>query len=395
MPKVTKVAIDTRDLKKGKTGTYTYLKSLCEVFSEQNGAVQYFFIQYRLPVYHGNSKLGKITEHILFTLWKQFLLPTYCIIYKIDILFCSDYFLPLIPMHAKKVVVFHDTFFYEEPQHYNFWWLKTFHWIAEKGAKKASHIIVPTHYVRERLLSFLPVNKEKISVVFEGPKEIIQTNELNKGILQREQVVYNQWKSEIETFLDGSKYLLHVGTLDFRKNLETLVAALEILLLEFEKKSDTQPIKLIIVGDSPKYFSSNGKAALIQLIQNKKLDKYILLTGRVIESQLAYLYQHAFVYVFPSLNEGFGLPLVEAMQYNIPIAAANNSALPEVGGDAAIYFDPMNVNDMAYKIKTLIQDESLREKLKKAAIKRITLFNWRDAGEHLKKIFLQLNQNID
>ena len=382
MSKRIRVAIDTRDLKKGKTGTYYYLQSLCEAFKKQEGEVEYHYIQYWLPVYKGSNKIGKVIEHLSFTLWKQLVLPIYCIIYSIDVLFCTDYFLPLVPIPAKKVVVFHDTFFYEQPGYYNSWWLKTFHWIAVSAAKKAEQVIVPTEYVKEKLGNFLPTIKDRILVVYEGAKGIVIQND-------------TAWENKIITLLNGSEYLLHVGTLDHRKNLIRLVAAYEILLKKKLALSGNQlGIKLIIAGDSPHYFSSNGKIELTQTIKNKGLEKYILLTGTVSETQLSYLYQNARVYVFPSLNEGFGLPLVEAMQYQIPIAAANNTALPEVGGGAALYFDPTNEEEMAEQIHTLLQNEAIRINLQSEAKKRIVLFNWNLAAATLKKIFIQVNKKM-
>ena len=108
MSKNCKVAIDLRDLKKGKTGTLTYLKSLCIVFDElnQKNGVEYLYIHYPFRVFDGTNKLGKLLEHVLFTLWKQVVLPIYCLVKGVDVLFCTDYFLPLLPIPAK----FHYTF---------------------------------------------------------------------------------------------------------------------------------------------------------------------------------------------------------------------------------------------------------------------------------------------
>lgn len=381
MSAITKVAIDTRDLKKGKTGTYFYLQGLCNAFQKQTGEVQFYYIQYRLPVYQGNNKLGKLVEHFMFTIWKQIVLPLYCLVFRIDVLFCTDYFLPLIPMPTKKVVVFHDTFFYEAPEHYNYWWLKTFHYLAVTAAKKAAQIIVPTQYVQTKLIHYLPAVNGRVTVIYEGPKPLVQHRDA-------------QWETEIEQWLGGSNYILHVGTLDHRKNLQNLVAAFEILIQQaaplINSVLNNPTIKLIIAGDSPKYFSSNGKGALMETIQQKGLKKCILLTGRISETQLSYLYQNAYVYAFPSLNEGFGLPMLEAMQYQIPIAAANNSALPEVGAGAALYFDPNNVQAIASQINILIQDQEVRAQLKAAAKQRVALFNWDYAASQLKQIFIQV-----
>ena len=371
-----KIAIDTRDLKKGKTGTYTYLDSICKAFKNtvQQQHVQFTFIDYPLPVYNGSSLIGKFFEHLLFTLWKQIVLPLYCIFHRVDLLFCTDYFLPLISMKTKKAVVFHDAFFYEEPWHYNSLWLNSFHWMAVRAAKKADLIIVPTNYVKKRVSFFIPQIAHKIKVVYEGPKQIDTTS---TDLL---------WEKEINGWLSGSPFMLHVGTLDYRKNLIRLIEAYELLM---EKNIN---IKIIIAGDSPKYFSSNGKQAIQQAIKDRGLAGKIKLTGRIAESQLDYLYKSALIYVFPSTNEGFGLPMVEAMKYRLPIAASNNTALPEVGGNAAIYFDPTNTEDIALKIGQLIADESLRNQLKLAAADRMELFDWQKAAQQLTQYFIQLNK---
>jgi glycosyltransferase involved in cell wall biosynthesis len=95
--------------------------------------------------------------------------------------------------------------------------------------------------------------------------------------------------------------------------------------------------------------------------------------------------------VFPSINEGFGLPMVEAMKYSLPIAASNNTALPEVGGNAAIYFDPTNTEDIANKIGLLIADEHVRQRLKEAAGERMHLFDWQKSSDQLIQYFIQTN----
>ena len=276
-------------------------------------------------------------------------------------------------MKAKKVVVFHDAFFYEEPWHYNSIWLKSFHWIAVRAAKKADLIIVPTNYVKKRVSFLIPQITHKIKVVYEGPKEIAQND---NDVL---------WEKEVDAWLENFHFLLHVGTLDYRKNLIRLIEAFEILL---KKKIN---IKLIIAGDSPKYFSSNGKQAIQQAIKQRGLLRHIKLTGRITETQLDKLYKQALIYVFPSTNEGFGLPMVEAMRYRLPIAASNNTALPEVGGDAAIYFDPTNTEDIASTIQRLIENEALRNQLKLAATNRMQLFDWEKTANQLTNYFTQLN----
>lgn len=379
MSKIIKVAVDTRDLKKGKTGTHTYLNSICIEFKNINalgvGNIKYSFINYYLPVYIGKNNVGKILEHILFTFWKQVILPIYCIFYKVDILFCTDYFLPILPITTKKFAVFHDTFFFDQPRHYNHLWLKTFKLFAVRAAKKSTQIIVPSKFVKFKVASYIPDLINKITVVYEGPKLFTS---MSSQIINNDLI--NSKFNEIEKMLQGQKYILHVGTLDYRKNLLNLVKAYELL----EKNSS---IKLILAGASPAYKNSNGTNELEQYINKQKLHNQVLLLGRVEDNILGHLYQNAFMYVFPSLNEGFGLPLVEAMQYSLPIAAANNTALPEVAGKAAIYFDPTSIKDIAQKMALIIDNDVIRNELKHECAERVNLFNWKISAAQLNKLF--------
>lgn len=374
-----RVAIDLRDLKKGKTGTLTYLKSLCLVFDNlnKNNGVEYLYIRYPFSVFDGKNRFGKILEHILFTLWKQIVLPIYCIINRVDILFCTDYFLPLLPIPQKKVVVFHDTFFFEHPQNYSPIWLKTFHSIALRALNANTQIIVPSNYVKTRLEIFLPLMKDQVTVVYEAAKKIqLQQSES-----------FEVWKQQFNRKLEEDKFILYVGTLDYRKNLERLVKAF------YTVQKINPGVKLIIAGDSPKYQYGNGKAALINLIQSLELNDKVFLVGRVNDTQLQYFYGQALCYAFPSLDEGFGLPIIEAMENGLPVMAANNTALPEIGGDAAIYFSPFNLEEMTNAMQALITNATLRNQLKENGQARAKLFSWEKAGIEIELIFKKFHAN--
>jgi glycosyltransferase involved in cell wall biosynthesis len=217
--------------------------------------------------------------------------------------------------------------------------------------------------------------KHQITVVYEAAKKIqLQQNES-----------YEIWKQQFNNKLDDYKFILYVGTLDYRKNLERFVNAF------YTVKKSHPDVKFIIAGDSPKYKYGNGKAALIKLIQSLDLNDRVLLIGKVNDTQLQYLYSHALCYAFPSLDEGFGLPIIEAMENGLPVMAANNTALPEIGGNAAIYFSPFNLDEMANAIQTLIQNEILRNQLKENGQQRAKLFSWEKAGKEIELIFKQFH----
>ena len=170
---------------------------------------------------------------------------------------------------------------------------------------------------------------------------------------------------------------MHVGTLDHRKNLPRLVQAFSHL---------TWDGLLVLAGDSPAYAGSNGRSMLEKEIRTLGLEERVLLLGRVTEVDLAQLYAHAHAYMFPSLNEGFGLPLVEAMQQGVPCAAANNTAMPEVGADAALYFDPLKVEAILETMKTLVLDEKTRIRLKQKGLSRVKAFQWSAVAHSLLEL---------
>jgi glycosyltransferase involved in cell wall biosynthesis len=126
---------------------------------------------------------------------------------------------------------------------------------------------------------------------------------------------------------------------------------------------------------------------IFEYVLEQKLEDNVIFTGYVSNSQLAALYQKASCFIFPSLYEGFGIPLLEAMHYRCPVIASNAASLPEVGGDAAVYFDPKNSNDLVKALDEVIGNDQVRQSLVKKGLKRVQLFSWeRSAGETLKTI---------
>ena len=142
MKKIITIGVDCRDLLKATTGTKTYLYELIAQFKQTpSTTVRFVYLHDPFPVPKGRTYFHKFLEHILFFIWKQLVLPIKAFLKGCDIVFCTDYFLPLVRLGFKTVVVFHDAFFWEYPVHYNKIWLRLFHLIAVRGAKKSNRII--------------------------------------------------------------------------------------------------------------------------------------------------------------------------------------------------------------------------------------------------------------
>jgi glycosyltransferase involved in cell wall biosynthesis len=374
MEKKYRIGIDVRDLKKAKTGTFTYLNEIVKSLQIEAKGHEIILINYPFNIYTGRNYLLKTIEHLLFFIWKQILLPVICIYKKCDYLFCTDYFLPILRYKTKYYTVFHDCFFFDHPTYYNPLWLAFFKSFGVWGAKKANGIIVPSNYVKERLEKILPDVKAKIHVVYEGHADF--SNIASTALSETE------W-SLINDFLQQKKFMLYIGTLDKRKNIDRLIEAYQCTPDNI--KND---ICLIIAGSSPVYKGSDHSSILKKLVKEKQLNSKILFTGRVEQYSLKLLYQHAEFLIQPSIDEGFGLPIVEAIHFHLPFAAANNTAMPEIGEKAGLYFDPYDVDQIKEVIMTLYENDTLKKELIQHARMIESRYQWDLAARQILDIFM-------
>ena len=125
----------------------------------------------------------------------------------------------------------------------------------------------------------------------------------------------------------------------------------------------------------------------MNLISDLQLQNDVILTGYLTEGALKLVYQNAFAYVFPSYNEGFGIPTLEAFQFDVPVLVANNSCLPEVGGDAVLTFDPYNQNDLIDSMELICTQPILRATLIEKGRERLKMFTWKNTANELVEVF--------
>lgn len=367
-----KLAIDIRDLQIAKTGAKTYLEELCKVLAKGHPGFTFYFINTRLPVYTGKNKVLKAVEHARFFCWKQISLPFICLVKGVDILYCTDYFLPLLKLNFKTAVVFHDAFFWEYPNQYNRLWLTLLKTIGVTAAKKADAVITVTEYSKKQIVKYVGINPTKIHAIHLAPKTASghqQANVINKTAL------YNSTR----------KYILHIGVLEKRKNLLNLVRAFDLLLKEGFEDYD-----LVLAGNKVAKSKIDDSENIHQLINDWGLQQRVLLPGFITDEQLAHYYSHASLYAFVSVNEGFGLPVLEAFQHHLPTLVSDNSCLPEVGGDAVITCNPYDVIDIKNKMKMILDDDSLQKTLIEKGQQRLALFSWEKTTGQLLQVFRSL-----
>jgi glycosyltransferase involved in cell wall biosynthesis len=229
-------------------------------------------------------------------------------------------------------------------------------YLFKRIARTNEHIIVPTKYVKKEYMDYSHIPENKITQAYEAAD-----------------VFFDKLKPYKHPF---KNYIMYVGQQSDYKNLKRLGSAHQKLL-------ETHPdLGLIFVG------RKTPGALINEAYFTKKGYKNIHYTGFLEDSQRDWLFKNARVYVFPSLMEGFGLPGLEAMGYGAPVASSNTTCLPELYGDAAHYFDPFDVDDMARAIDEILTDDNLRESLIKKGYTQVKKYSWERMATQTHVIYM-------
>jgi glycosyltransferase involved in cell wall biosynthesis len=242
--------------------------------------------------------------------------------------------------------------------------------IGVSAAKKASAVVTVTSYAKDQIAKYSGIDAANIVPIHIGPKSSIAENEFSAGI------------DHIVEPLLQKKYILHVGTIEKRKNLTTLLKAFELLL-----QNNSQDLYLIIVGQKSNKPTLKDDAVFEMVAASSLLKERVVFTGYLSDIQTAQLYKHAVLYVFPSVNEGFGIPILEAFANKVPVLVAGNSCLPEVAGNAAIGFDPYNPDALSTLIAQTLNDTALLQSLQEKGTERLTHFTWGKTLNALESVF--------
>lgn len=225
-------------------------------------------------------------------------------------------------------------------------------------AKNADLVIAISESTKKDFMEFKP--KGRVEVIYPAVRD---------GLGKR-----GKEKETLEKYGLKPGYLLAVGTLEPRKNLENLVKA-------YLESKISEP--LILVGKSG--WKNEGLMDLI----NKHQDR-IKQLGFVPDEELANLYKHALIFVYPSFYEGFGIPVLEAMKAGLPVITSNISSLPEVGGKAARYIDPSNTKEIGNEIKKIIGDIRIRRRMGQMGMKQAEKFSWEKSAQELNKLYQEI-----
>ncbi len=229
--------------------------------------------------------------------------------------------------------------------------------VVSRAAKQAGKIFVPSRFVKNQVVNYYRINEKKVVVTYEGVEDKFSISSFQFPNKEKEKV--------LKKYQIKKPYLLYVGSVYPHKNINRLIKAVKIAREKLPKLS-------LVVVCSRNIFWQRLK----KVIHSIKADSYIKLTGFVPDEDLALLYQEATSFVFPSLMEGFGLPPLEAMASSCPVISSRATCLPEIYGQAALFFDPLNPKDMAKKIVTMVSDKKLQNQYRVRGQKKVTEYSW-------------------
>jgi glycosyltransferase involved in cell wall biosynthesis len=303
---------------------------------------------------------------ILYIYWYEVGLKRAIKKHKIDILFSPDGYLSL-RSSIPQIAVIHDINFEHFP--HDLPWINHIYltYFFPRFAKKASKIITVSNYSKQDISTQYQIEMEKIRVIWNGAAPHFKP--MSEQSIQR---VRNEITS-------GKPYFLFVGSLHPRKNVNRLIEA----FVQFKARNQSD-IQLVIVGD----YLWNKKSYALTIPKNYESEMHF--TGHLNAEILADVVGSAFALTYVPYFEGFGIPLVEAMQCGVPILSGNRTSLPEVAGDAAIYCDPFDATDIAANMEKLANSASLRKTLSERGVERSKQFSWDKAAYNCWEEIYQL-----
>jgi glycosyltransferase involved in cell wall biosynthesis len=355
------IAINCRHLTPNKLegfGTYTY--ELVTRWIKEHNEVNFVLIFDREPTVVipelPNVKkviIGPPTRHpLLYWIWFEWSIPRILKRYKATLFFSPDGYNSL-RSRVPSVITVHDLNFEHNPADLPKvlgWYLRKF---VPKFVEKATRVLTVSAYSKQDITKCYRCASEKISTVYNGANEIYQPLSEDVKITTRKRISNNR------------PYFLFVGSLHPRKNVQRLITAYQGI--------NNPSVDLVIVG------SAMWRDHQISVDPNGADRIHFL--GYLAQKELAEVMGSALALTYVPYFEGFGIPLVEAMRCGIPILAANTTCLPEIAGNAAIYCDPFNVQEIQTGLEQLIENDTLRIQLSENSINRATEFSWDQAAK--------------
>lgn len=306
-------------------------------------------------------------------IWQRIRLPVpvELITGAVDIYHSPDFTLPPTLQGVPTLLTVHDLSFLRDPESASPGLRGYLEIAVKRSVRLATHVLADSQSTKDDLIGLYSTPENKITVLYPGVssdfRPIMEPAKLRQ--------VRKRYK------LGEEPFVLSVGTLQPRKNHLTLIKAFELALGDSE-------YNLVLAGGKGWSYEE-----VYDLVESRGLQNRVLFPGFVAEDDLSALYSSANILAFPSLYEGFGLPVLEAMACGLPVIASSVSSLPEVTGNAALLVDPSNVEDMADAMLKLVENVDLRKSLRNKGFKRVEQFSWYTSAKTLLGVYRDLAEH--
>jgi glycosyltransferase involved in cell wall biosynthesis len=364
-----KVAWDNRLAGRNKAGTGVYAARLLEQFANRPDL--------RMDVWNGwrDSSRNRLATAALRAagdvFWTQACLPALLWKRGSDLLHAPAFIAPVVSP-CPVVTTIHDVTYLLYPSHFARWWTTYLKFVMPPAVRSAAAIICGSENSKRDIVKAYGIGWDRVRVVPYG---------VDHARFNPAATLDHHWAQALG-IRDG--YVLHVGTFSYRKNIPTLLHAVAHLRAR-GKWGDRQ---VVLAG--AQNLSLKGAQEVFETIRELDLSSSVVLTGHMPDEHVPGLYAHASLLVMPSLYEGFGFPVVEAMAAGTPVVCSNTSCLPEVAGDAAILFSPHDPYALARVMEDLIQNRSLAEELRRKGIEQARQFTWQRTAEQTIEIYREV-----
>ena len=364
-----RIAVNTRLLIKNRLegiGWFTY--ETMKRFTQEHPEHEFFFLFDREFdqefVFSPNVtpiKLNPQARHpVLWYYWFEFSVRHFIENYNIDLFISTDGYLSL-KTNTPQVAVIHDINFFHFPKTippFTRWY---YNYFFPKFSKKSTRIATVSQYSKADIVKCYGIDPEKIDVVYNGVNE-------KYSPISNEEVV--RTRAQVS---EGNPYFVFVGAFNPRKNISRLLLAFDHFKSQYQSK-----IKLIIVGEK-----MYGTARMMRILKGLRFKDDIIFTGRLNVDELRYVIGSALAMTYVSYYEGFGIPLLEAMKCGVPIVASDQTSIPEVAGDAAIYVNPFSIDSISEGMIRIASNVDLRDRLINNAAIQSQKFSWDKTASNL------------
>ena len=375
-----KIAVNTRFLLKNKLEgigrvTYELLRRMVATHPEDE-FIFFFDRKYDSQFIFGNNVIPIVlqppTRHpILIYTWFEFAVKNALKKYQPDVFFSTDGFCCL-GTDVKTVVMVHDIAYAHFPEQVSFFIKKFYQRYQPKYLQKADHVLTVSNFVKKDIIEKIEIAESKIDVVYNGCNESFQPlDDFSKKEIQKE-------------YSNGQPYFFYVGAVHPRKNVHRLIEA-----FDYFKNKTNAPHQLLIAG---RFAWQTGKVK--SAYDDAKHQKEIQFLGFVSEEVLSKLMASAFALVYPSMFEGFGLPLLEAMNCDVPVITSNVSSMPEVAGDAGILIDPNKVDEIVKAMLGIFKKEGLRDEMIEKGRRQRAKFDWNQSAEKVYQVLKNYERKV-